>query len=163
LCEFPSAKQWKLLYRATRDGFSSQNFHTKCDGSANTLTIIKSTNGNIFGGFTEKAKSKPAQNFTVDPKAFIFSLVNTEKRPFKVMCANSTYAIDCDSYGGPLFGVGHDIHISSDSNSNQTSYSNFGCTYKHADYQYGTERAKSILAGSYNFQTLEVKVFVRTN
>ena len=79
------------------------------------------------------------------------------------MCANSTYAICCTSSYGPTFGGGLDIYISSDSNSNTTSYSNFGHTYKHADYQCGTEKAKSILAGSYNFQTLEVEVFVRTN
>jgi len=64
---------------------------------------------------------------------------------------------------GPTFGGGGDIHISSDSNLNQASYSNFGYTYKHADYQCGTERAKSVLAGSYNFQTLEIEVFVRVN
>ena len=160
---FPSVKQWKLQYRATKDGFSAQNFHTKCDTVANTLTIIKSTNGNIFGGFTEKAWDSSAQNYTVDPKAFIFSLVNKENKPFKIMCPNGTDAIYCKSTRGPTFGGGFDIHISSDSNSNQTSYSNFGHTYKHAEYQYNTEKAKSILAGSYNFQTLEIEVFIRTN
>jgi hypothetical protein len=157
---FPSVKQWKLQYRATKDGFSAQNFHTKCDTVANTLTIIKSTNENIFGGFTEKAWDSSAQNYTVDPKAFIFSLVNKENKPFKIMCPNGTNAIYCKSTYGPTFGGAHDIHVSSDSNSNQTSYSNLGHTYKHAEYQYN---AKSILAGSYNFQTLEIEVFIRTN
>jgi hypothetical protein len=162
LCRFSSAKQWKLQYRATKDGFSAQNFHTKCDGSANTLTVIKSTNGNIFGGFTEKAWSSSVQYFT-DSKAFIFSLVNKENKPFKVMCTDSYHAIVGGSPYGPTFGGGYDIHISSDSNSNQTSYSNFGQTYMHADYQFSTERAKSILAGSKNFQTLEIEVFVSIN
>jgi len=79
------------------------------------------------------------------------------------MCANGTYAIYCNSSYGPTFGGGTDIYISSDSNSNQTSYSYFGHTYKHSDYQCGTEKAKSILAGSHNFQTLEIEVFVRIN
>jgi hypothetical protein len=30
-----------LLYRATRDGFTSKAFHSKCDGKGNTITIIK--------------------------------------------------------------------------------------------------------------------------
>ncbi len=162
LCKLPSVKQWKLQYRATRDGFTGENFHSKCDGIANTLTIIKSTNGNIFGGFTENAW-KSTGGYYNDQKAFIFSLVNKENKPFKVMCSIGGYAINCNSTYGPTFGGGFDIHVSSDSNSNQTSYSNFGHTYKHADYQYGTEKAKSILAGSYNFQTLEIEVFVRTN
>jgi hypothetical protein len=162
LCELPSVKQWKLQYIATRDGFSAQNFHTKCDGSANTLTIIKSTNGNIFGGFLEKVWDS-ASGYVVDPKAFIFSLVNKENKPFKVMCTIGASAIYCKSTYGPTFGGGHNIHVSSDSNSNHTSYSNFGHTYKHADYQNGSTKANSILAGSFNFQTLEVEVFVRTN
>jgi hypothetical protein len=162
LCKLSSVKQWKLQYRATRDGFSAQNFHTKCDTAANTLTIIKSTNGNIFGGFTEKAWNSTSGYYD-DQKAFLFSLVNKENKPFKVMCRIGGSAIYCNPSYGPTFGGGFDIHIASDSKSNTTSYSNFGHTYKHADYQYGTDKAKSILAGSYNFKTLEVEVFVRTN
>jgi hypothetical protein len=80
------------------------------------------------------------------------------------MCTNGSSAIYCSSSCGPTFGQGgFDIYISSGSNANHTSYSNFGYDYKHPDYQYSTEKAKSILAGSYNFQTLEVQVFVRTN
>jgi len=151
----------ELQYRATRDGFTSNSFHRKCDGISNTLTVIKSTNGNIFGGFTEKAWNSSG-NVYADPKAFIFSLVNKENKPFKAI-TNDNYAICCDSSCGPKFGVGFDIHIASDSNSNQNSYSNFGYSYKHPDYQYGTKKSKSILAGSEYFQTVEIEVFVATN
>jgi hypothetical protein len=131
--------------------------------AANTLTIIKSTNGYIFGGFTKLAWDSTGNGY-VDSKAFIFSLVNKENNPFKVMCTNGSGAIYCNSTYGPTFGTGaFDIYISSGSNANQTSYSNFGHTYKHADYQCGTEKAKSILAGSYHFKTLEIEVFVRTD
>jgi len=159
LCNLPSVKQWKLQYRATRDGFNAQNFHTKCDTVANTLTVVKSTNGNIFGGFTEKAWDSSGQNY-LDPKAFIFSLVNKENKQFKVMCTNGANAICCNSASGPTFAGG--FNIASGSNANQTSACNFGSSYKHADYQFQTEKAKSILAGSYNYQTLEIEVFVRT-
>ncbi len=161
LCNLPSVKQWKLQYRATRDGFTAQNFHTKCDTVANTLTVVKSTNGNIFGGFTEKAWDSSNQYYS-DPKAFIFSLVNKENKPFKVMCTNGTNAINCSAAYGPSFGGGCDIYIASGSNANLTSSCNFGSSYKHADYQNATDKAKTILAGSYNFQTLEIEVFVRT-
>ena len=162
LCELPSVKQWKLQYRATRDGFSARNFHTKCDGSANTLTIIKSTNGNIFGGFTEKAWDSTGNGY-VDPKTYIFSLVNRENRPFKAMCTNGASTIYCYSNHGPIFGSGHDILITSGSNADKTCYSNFGYDYKHPNYQYSIKKTISILAVSYDFKTLEIEVFVRTN
>ena len=51
----------------------------------------------------------------------------------------------------------------SSSNSNRKSFSDFGVHYKHTDYQYGTDKAELILAGSLTFQTLEIEVFVATN
>ncbi len=160
LCEFSPEKKWELQYRATRDGFTCQNFHSRCDGIANTLTIIKSEHGNIFGGFVEKTWNS-RDEFVTDAKAFVFSLVNKENKPFKVMCTDNC-AIRCFSSRGPIFGI-HDICIASDSNLNRESYSGFGDNYKHADYQRGTEKAKSILAGSCKFQTVEIEVFIATN
>ncbi len=40
-----------LLYRSTRDGFTSQAFHSKCDGKGKTITIIKSNLDYVFGGY----------------------------------------------------------------------------------------------------------------
>jgi hypothetical protein len=47
-----SNKVWKLLYRGSRDGFGASKFHEKCDNESNTLTLIETTKGFIFGGFT---------------------------------------------------------------------------------------------------------------
>ena len=44
--------KWRLLFRASRDGFAGETFHYKCDHKGPTVTIVKSGN-NIFGGFTE--------------------------------------------------------------------------------------------------------------
>jgi hypothetical protein len=44
--------QISLLWRGSRDGFKAQEFHGRCEGHANTLTVISDTKGNIFGGFT---------------------------------------------------------------------------------------------------------------
>jgi len=54
LCEFPIDQKWNLIYRASQDGFEAANFHSECDNKPNTLIIIKSENGNIFGGYTEQ-------------------------------------------------------------------------------------------------------------
>jgi hypothetical protein len=45
-------KKWTLLYRGSRDGFRGSNFHSKCDGQLNAVTVILTTKGFIFGGFT---------------------------------------------------------------------------------------------------------------
>ncbi|CAF1098359.1 unnamed protein product [Brachionus calyciflorus] len=76
LCEFPKAK-FELLYRASRDGFSTNNFHENCDNIPFTLTVIKTTTGDIFGGFTEEEWTNHPCSKT-GPNAFIFSLKNDE-------------------------------------------------------------------------------------
>lgn len=45
--------EWRLLFRASRDGFATDAFHSKCDNKGPTVTIVKSGK-NIFGGFTER-------------------------------------------------------------------------------------------------------------
>jgi hypothetical protein len=142
-------------------GFGASDFHQRCNYYIpKTLTIIKSSNGNIFGGYTETTWDQSNQ-WKSDKNAFLFSLINSEKRPVKVNIANGKegHAIRGHPSYGPSFGGGHDIHIADNSNSNFDSYSNFGYTYIHQDYTFDSEKAKSFLAGSYNFQVLEIEVF----
>lgn len=165
-----------MKYRASRDGFGAHCFHSRCDGIPNTLTIIKSTNGNIFGGFAEQEWSKESKNESAtDCKAFIFSLINKENKPFKANCSKNKEksAILCSRSNGPVFGysppVGkikihrYDIFISSDSNKNLNSSTQFGATYHHPDYQVGTKQSNQIFAGSRHFDTLDIEVFVKAN
>ncbi len=42
----------KLLYRASRDGWTAANFHSCCDNKGPTVTVVKSGNY-IFGGYTD--------------------------------------------------------------------------------------------------------------
>jgi hypothetical protein len=48
---FESNSKWKLLYRASVDGFRATDFHRKCDGKPNTVSIIKTTDDFVFGGW----------------------------------------------------------------------------------------------------------------
>ena len=76
------------------------------------------------------------------------------------MCSDNDHAtVGLLSYGA-IFGA-HEIVIVSDSNGNHYSWSSFGTHYNHADYEKGTDRAKTILAGSYRFKTDEIEVFTR--
>jgi hypothetical protein len=53
LCEFSPSDKWSLLYRGTRDGFGSKDFHSKCDNHSKTLTLLKAKGSEfIFGAFT---------------------------------------------------------------------------------------------------------------
>jgi len=160
LCEFSFGQKWVLKYRASRDGFRSIDFHSKCDGIANTLTVIKAKTGNIFGGFTEQKWSSDDEDVT-DPNAFIFSLVNKEEKPFKALCSNEgECALHCHEDVGPCFGL-QDIIICSDSNKLGLSVCEFGYTYQHPDYVKDTDKAVNILAGLPEFKTLEIEVFVK--
>ena len=48
-------KAIRLLYRATRDGFTHSALHSRCDGKANTVTTIKNNLNYVFGGYASKA------------------------------------------------------------------------------------------------------------
>ena len=50
--------EWRLLFRASRDGFAASAFHSKCDNKGPTVTVVKSF-ANIFGGFTETPWTSP--------------------------------------------------------------------------------------------------------
>jgi len=77
LCEFSLKHKWKLIYRATRDGFGATDFHSKCDRYQNSLMIIKSTKGYVFGGYTEKNWSGPAQIKPTKTRFYLILLVST--------------------------------------------------------------------------------------
>jgi hypothetical protein len=130
------------------------------------LTVIKAKSGNIFGGFTEQKWHSRGGGET-DPNAFIFSLVNKEKKPFKILCSNEgQQAIRCNSTRGPCFGADgpsfRNISIHTDSNINIKSFSYLGFSYQHPDYLKGTAKAQNILAGSPYFETDEIEVYAKT-
>jgi hypothetical protein len=70
-------KKWTLLYRRTRDGFQSSNFHNKCDSHSNTITIILTTKDFIFDDFAPPAlDSSNAWKSDSTRKSTLFSLKN---------------------------------------------------------------------------------------
>lgn len=168
LCDFDLDSKWKLLYRASRDGFDAKDFHRTCDGVPYTLTVIKAaSSGNIFGGFTSRYWSSERRSIK-DSHAFIFSLVNEEERPFKVCCPDKLNAVGTNPYIGPSFGGSNsqykmDICIRTNSNVSDKNSSDFGSSYKHPDYKFGSNRANSVLAGAKNFKVEEIEVFRLTD
>ena len=159
LCKFRE-KEFKLIYRASRDGFKASDFHAKCDNKSNTLTIIKTTKGYIFGGYIAVAWNNKGGS-RADPNAFIFSLDNPDSSPklFPVKVGDSCSICCHDSYG-PIFGNGHDICILNDSNTTTESYSSLGYSFDTTLLSGDiTTEPTLFLTGSVYFQTAEVEVF----
>ena len=89
--------------------------------------------------------------------AFIFSLRNKEGlEPFKSMVRKPSYAIEWTSVYGPTFGGGLDIHIASNANINQDSYTRFGHSYSVPS---GVRGSDTILAGTEYFTPDDWEVF----
>jgi hypothetical protein len=162
LCEFSPNDKWKLLYRGTRDGFDSNDFHSRCDNKSPTLSICKAHDSSyIFGGFrTVSWDCSDEWELKSDPKAFLFSLTNKDNKPLKMLVGPHEHesAIYCDSKYGPTFGYG-DICIANNANTTMDSYSELGHTYSHPQYAEGTNEAVSFLAGSFEFQLDEIEVY----
>ena len=168
LCQFiPAEQKWNLIYRASRDGFEASSFHSKCDNKPNTLVIIKSENGNVFGGYTEQSWfSIGSENKSLnksDPNSFIFSFINKDNKSIKIKGSENN-GISCNINAGPIFGHisgKRDIRIFNNSNINATSYSNLGHYYIHPDYASESNEAKLFSAGSYKFLVSEIEVYTK--
>uniref|UniRef100_A0A7S1BY61 TLDc domain-containing protein n=1 Tax=Corethron hystrix TaxID=216773 RepID=A0A7S1BY61_9STRA len=63
----------ELLYRGSRDGFGVSQFHEKCDNQGSTVTVVKSTEGYVFGGFADLPWSSRG-DYKASSRAFLFSL-----------------------------------------------------------------------------------------
>lgn len=72
-----------LLFRSTRDGATAAAFHAHCDFKGPTLVLIKDTDGNVFGGYTQKNWSSPIYSGkgVRDPSAFLINIVSPHGTP----------------------------------------------------------------------------------
>ncbi|EFC35614.1 predicted protein [Naegleria gruberi] len=91
----------KLLFRATRDGFRSADFHRHCDGKLKTVTIIKSDQDDLFGFYATRDLASNCDDFEKgilirDDESFTFRLENDKCYTFhleedKAECPLVTY------------------------------------------------------------------------
>ena len=144
--------KYQLLYKGTRNGDKSLNFHTKVDGIRNTLTIVKSKKGIRFGGFTSELWNQIGGYGKCDPYAFCFSLnlkkiYNSQKNQLAIFCS--------DGYGPYFKGTNTIFGI----------YNNFfsqggWCDYTTFSYSFGQfEKNFEITNGEQKFEVDDVEVF----
>ena len=143
----------KLLYRASRDGFSGNEFHKHCDGIKNTITLVQAEWDECkpctIGGYLDQPWSSSGQYINSN-KSFIFS--TTAKS--KANIARQSHGAYGNSNQGPTFGGGFELTVMQKNNSQ--SYMN--------PHSY-TGTAKLIGAKNYSgsgqpyFKPLEIEVY----
>ena len=145
-------KKYTLLFRASNDGFSASNFHSKCDGKNNTVTLVKTSNGKRFGGFTDAAWDQ-SNSFKTGSNGFIFSLDDKSIYYNK----DSNYNIYGSSSYGPTFGGGHDFYLCDNCNTNNSSYDNSGHSYETNGKKYALAGTEKFLVKDYEVYLLELE------
>jgi len=148
-----------LIYKGSRDGFTYNAFHEKCDNKSSTITVIKSKNhGRIFGGYTKATWTLVGNGYYTnknDDSSFLFSLTYNERYPHK---KNSERAICVNSTHLPVFGSA-DMVINDNCNSRTNNYTNFPGSFTCDKFNTQTEESKAYLAGSHKFSVEEIEVF----
>ena len=132
------------LFTASKHNFLAQKFHEACNNKqiSNTLVLIQSNYGNLFGGFTTQSwntdDSDPYAIAKYDEDAFIFLLKSDDAKVqqncpyiFELKPDDRKYAIWRSPTHGPCFGLGVDVYIDDQCNkkkkvnsSNLNSYCN---------------------------------------
>jgi hypothetical protein len=157
---FAEFRKFSLLWRGSRDGFGAKEFHRRCDGHGNTLTVILDTKGNIFGGFTPvKWNSNSDCKADDSQKSFLFTLKNPHHIParrFALKAEKKHEAIWCNSERGPCFSG---MAVSDNCNANTRSGAFLGSAYTNDT---GLDQFV-VLAGSFNFQVKDIEIFEITD
>ena len=148
----------RLLYRNSRDGNSIESFHRHCDAHRNTLTLVKSNYGNVFGGFTTKYWVGN-RGYTKDDEAFLYLIKSKFNHPPKIynnknkdngaICVRPKYA--------PTWGSAFDLCIGTTTGS---IYSHLGVTYEGTgNVLCGGDTDKTNKA-DHTFKVVDYEVFV---
>ncbi len=140
--------KFKLLYKGTEDGDTYEFFHNKCDNKGPTISIIKSTDGQVFGGYTSKSWDKNQKTHVPDPLSFLFNINNKKK-----YCVSNNKGIVVESNSICIFGSNdfYELWISN-SYLSQSSWCDNGKGYNFKNYE--------LSGGKYSFKVQELEVYL---
>jgi len=155
--EWTGYNDMELLYRGSRDGSTSKDFHNRCDNKGPTICLYENDKDYIFGGYASISWNNSG-GYRLAKESFIFTLTNihgTEPTKFPSKNNDNVYH---NSDHGPCFGNYNDINIESDFKKSG-SYSSFPC-----DYEDILKKGKSIFTGNLDnninkFNVKEIEIF----
>ena len=141
---------YNLIYRGTRDGHLPKDFHQKCDGKSNTITLIKTIKGMKFGGYITNPWDNHSGWISNDEKCFIFQLNFMKIYTPKIYKNKYQFANNC----GPNFS---EFGLSQ----NLFEYSSLNIQTKNTANLYFNEftRDYEINGGEQGFKAEEIEVF----
>ena len=141
-----------LLYDASIEENTNKDFHKYSDGKGATITLVESSKGKRFRGYTRISWNNNIKDYMTDTSAFLFNLDNKKKyKVIKPECA----IWGRDDYG-PHFGGNNDFTPRHPSGSkffvggSHPSNPGNGKTY---------EAEKNELSGEDNFKIVAMKVY----
>jgi TLD len=155
MLKYHSLSFW-LTNHHFRDGFTAADFHKHCDDKGPTLTIIHSSQGFLFGGYSPVPwDSTTKGTYKTHPDCFIFTLTNPHSipptkyqlkpgNPHGIYCAQSYHA----NFGGSAILVTPNSHQNNES-----------CTIFPGSYDDTTGKGTSTFTGARNFTTNEIEVY----
>ena len=138
----------KLIFRKTRDGSTTEDFHKKCDNQGITITFIETTKGYKFGGYTELEWEKK-EGSKKDKSTFIFSLNNKQK----FIPRNNNDTIYCAPDYCPWFGSSNYPEIYLDYKT-----LNKGISFDNSNYN-TFFNGRKLTNGESNWEVKEIEVF----
>ena len=147
----------ELIYRGTRDGMSSIDFHNKCDNKGKTICLFLNKKDNIFGGYSSIPWTSDGGD-KIANDCFLFTLTNnynTESTKFPYSKGRSVFH---SPKHGPYFGNGPDLgfYNTFSDNSNRSEFP--------SSYQDIIGKGRSIFTGGRNnnvqfYELKEIEVF----
>ena len=133
LAVFPRIRSGELIYKVSLHGSTPETFHHYCDNKGPTLTIVKTVDNYVFGGFNPVSwMSENMYNETEE--AFLFSLSDGKyRKPLRCPLKHSKkkYSIkQSDAEFSPGFGETNEADLFIAYKNIQNSYSNLGNVYE---------------------------------
>ena len=150
ICDYIDKKKdfkFELLYKGTLDGDTYDIFHKKCDNQGPTISIIESTDGQVFGGYASKSWDINSKSDISDPDSFLFN-INIKKK-YCVSNNKGLYKSDgyiCD-FGGSNF---HELWLDSNYFS-KSGWCDNGNGYNFKNYE--------LSGGKSNYKVKECEVY----
>ncbi len=148
------SQRWRLCYRASRDGYSSNTFHRLCDNRGPSVFVASLATGRLIGGYANQSWGTVNNGYFGNSNSFLFSLTNNYKHSWY---RYGYYLYSGNSYG-PIFGGGHDAYVQGNM---RTLSCNLGYSYRCRVGSYGSSTCRNDFAGGSSVTINDLEVFVK--